>query len=40
MFIYACNAVSIDTIVNCFSKAAIAEEDYPSKDLEDEIDAL
>ena len=49
MLIYACNVVSTDTIVNCFCKAeispanqeaAIAEEDDPSKDLQDEIDAL
>ena len=49
MLVSAWNSVSIETIVNCFRKAgispanqeaAIAEEDDPFKDLQDEIDVL
>ena len=49
MLISAWNAVSTETIVNCFRKAgistanqevAIADEDDPFKDLQNEIDAL
>ena len=49
MLFSAWNALTTETIVNCFRKAgisaenqdaAIAEEDDPFKDLQDEIDAL
>ena len=49
MLVSACNSVFIKTIVNCFRKAeicpanqeaAIAEENDPLKDLQDETDAL
>ena len=49
MLVSAWNSVYIETIGNCFRKAgispanqeaAIAEEDYPFKDLQDEIDVL
>ena len=49
MVVSAWNSVSIETIINCFCKAgispanqeaAIAEEDDPFKDLQDEIDVL
>ena len=49
MLVSAWNALTTETIVNCFHKAgisaenqdaAIAEEDDPFKDLQDEIDAL
>ena len=49
MLVSAWNALTTETIVNCFRKAgifgenqdtAIAEEDDPFKDLQDEIDAL
>ena len=49
MLVSAWNSVSIETIVNCLRKgrispanqeAAIAEEDDPFKDLQDEIDVL
>ena len=49
MLVSAWNSESIETIVNCFCKAgispsnqeaAIAEEDDPFKDLQDEIDVL
>ena len=49
MLVSAWNSVSIETIVNCFRKAgisptnqeaAIAEDDNPFKDLQDEIDVL
>ena len=49
MLVSALNSVSIETIVNCFRKAgifpanqeeAIAKEDDPFKDLQDEIDVL
>ena len=49
MLVSAWNSVSIETIVNCFRKAAIspvnqeaaiAEVDDPFKDLQDEIDVL
>ena len=49
MLVSAWNALTTETIVNCFHKAgisaenqdtAIAEEDDPFKDLHDEIDAL
>ena len=49
MLVSAWNALNTETIVNCFRKAgisaenqdaAIAEEDDPFKNLQDEIDAL
>ena len=36
----AWNALTTETIMNCFRKAGIAEEDDPFKDLPDEIDSL
>ena len=49
MLVSASNSVSIDAVVNCFRKAgissankeaAIAEEDDPFKDFQDEFDTL